>query len=79
MVLCLLVGCVARAPLAELEEEALMTGDWSAVEMHKKMERKLNRVQSEPECPGGRALLCHAQGEKEICECVSPRELRPER
>ncbi len=75
--LCLLAGCAARTPLAELEEEALMTGDWSAVEKHKKMDRKLNRVLSELQCPNGLALFCHAQGEKEICDCVSPRELRP--
>jgi len=77
VVLCLLLGCATRTPMAELEEEALMTGDWSAVEKHKKMDRKQNRVLSELECPNGRALFCHAQGEKEICDCVSPRELRP--
>ena len=75
--LCLLAGCAARTPLAELEEEALMTGDWSEVEKHKKMDRKLNRVQKDPDCPGTLVMLCHAQGKKEVCECVSQWDLRP--
>ena len=70
--LCLLAGCAARTPLAELEEEALMTGDWSAVEKHKKMDRKMNRVQLEPECPHGHTLTCHTKGAREVCGCVSP-------
>ena len=76
VVLCLLVGCAARTPLAELEEEALMTGDWSKVEKHEKMNRQMNRVLDEPACPRGLALACHAKGEKEVCDCVSPRDLR---
>ena len=72
MVLCLLVGCVARTPLAELEEEAEITGDWSAVQKHKKMDKKMNRVRLEPDCPRGDAWVCYKKGERENCGCVSP-------
>ena len=71
MVLFLLVGCAARTPLAELEEEAEMTGDWSAVEQHKRMDRKSNRVMLEPFCPRGDAFVCSKKGELEECGCVS--------
>lgn len=68
----LLVGCAARVPLAELEAEAEMTGDWSAVERHKRMDRKMNRVQGEPDCPSGHVLACQTKGSNEECGCVSP-------
>ena len=72
MVLFLLVSCAARTPLAELEEEAEMTGDWTAVQRHKKMDRAMNRVQPENECPRGDAWICHNKGELKTCGCVSP-------
>lgn len=72
MVLFLLVGCAARTPLAELVAEAEITGDWTAVEKHKKMDRKMNRVQPGNECPRGDAWICHKRGQQEICGCVSP-------
>ena len=72
MVLCLLVGCVTRIPMAELEKEAEITADWTAVEKRKQMDRKMNRVQLEPECPHGHILTCRTEGPREICGCVSP-------
>jgi hypothetical protein len=58
--------------MAELEEEAEMTGDWTAVEKRKQMDRKMNRVQLEPDCSHGRILTCHKDGAREVCGCVSP-------
>jgi hypothetical protein len=74
--LCLLAGCAARTPLAELEEEALMTGEWSEVEKHREMDKRMNRVDIQPDCPNGRTLVCYVQAKQEVCGCVSPRELR---
>lgn len=72
MVLFLLVGCATRTPLAELEAKAEITGDWTAVEKHKKMDRRMNRVTLEPVCPRGGVFVCHTKGEREECGCVSP-------
>ena len=72
LVLCFLVGCAARTPMAELEKEAEFTGDWTAVERRKQMDRKMNRVQLEPVCPSGHILTCSMQGAREVCGCVSP-------
>ncbi len=72
MVLFLLIGCATRTPLAELEAEAEITGDWTAVQKHMKIDRHMNRVRLEPDCPHGGVLVCHKKGERENCGCVSP-------
>ena len=65
--------------MADLEEEAEITGDWAAVEKRKQMDRRMNRVQLEPACPHGKALTCHTVGAKETCSCVSPLDRSPGR
>ncbi len=65
--------------MAELEEEAEVTGDWTAVEKRKQMDRRMNRVQLEPPCPYGKALTCRTEGAREVCGCVSPLDRSPGR
>jgi len=75
--LCLLVGCTARPTLEELETEALDTGDWAAVEKRERMNKRMNVVQSESACRGDKVEICQTRSAQEVCDCVSPHDLRP--
>jgi len=72
MLLMVIVGCAARTPIEELQAEAEITGDWSAVQQHQRMDRRMNRVQGEEACNNGYVLACFTKGEREECGCVSP-------
>ncbi len=71
-ILILLLGCVARQPMEELEEQALITGDWSKVERREIMDKKMGMVNAEPQCSNGYVMYCHKKSEREVCGCVSP-------
>jgi hypothetical protein len=66
--LILLVGCAGRPTLEQLETEASISGDWTAVESRERMNARM-RTDMEPKCPEGRYLLCEKKGEREICAC----------
>lgn len=71
--LCLMVAsCAARRPLAELEAEAIETGDWSAVEQYKYMDYKMGRISDDQVCKSGFVLHCQARGKNVYCTCTSP-------
>ena len=72
IILCFLVGCSARPPLAELQAEAEQTGDWSAVDKYHRQNKAMNRVSGENPCKNGYRLLCTRKSESEYCTCVSP-------
>ncbi len=74
IVLCFLAGCATKPSLEQLEDEAMVSGDWSAVE---KRERSSNRLGSviEQSCPHGHALICVKNGLREECECVDSRTI----
>ena len=76
MALCLLVGCSARPTVDELEAEALVTGDWSAVEKRQRMNKRMSVVQSDSVCRGDKVAICETKSEQEFCDCVSPHDLR---
>lgn len=71
-----LAACASRPTVEELEDEALATGDWSAVEEREQMDRKMGRYIPDEECPNGEALYCEKKGEREECNCVSSQLLR---
>jgi hypothetical protein len=71
-----LLGCTARPPLAELEEEALVTGDWSAVERYKLMNRRMNRIDGQSVCKNGYVLQCHTKSAREVCGCITSMDRR---
>ena len=71
VVLCLLAGCASKPSLEELEAEASITGDWSAVENRERMNRRMG-VQDERKCEAGFMLMCSKRSAKEICSCVRP-------
>jgi hypothetical protein len=68
-----LAGCAARPSFEELEQEALSSGDWSAVESREGMlERR--RVANTSSCSGRETQVCIEQGADDDCFCLSPRE-----
>jgi len=71
IILCLLAGCATKPTLDELEAEASITGDWSAVEKRERMNRRMG-VQDERQCESGFMLMCNKRSAKEECSCVRP-------
>jgi len=70
-----LVGCAGRPTLEQLESEASISGDWTAVEDRERMNERM-RVNVEPDCPEGQYLLCRQKGEQELCSCEFTRSAR---
>ena len=67
-VLSILGACAPATPLEELEQQALVTGDWSAVEVRE----RVNRTQQggdRPKCPGDELHVCIDEGAVEHCMC----------
>ena len=75
MIAGLLVGCGTVTPLAELERQALLTGNWSEVE---KRERILEqrRARRERSCPTGYIAYCVQDFGTNKCQCISRETFR---
>lgn len=71
----LLGGCAGTVPIAELQRQAMLTGDWSAVEQR---ERRLARraERNGPNCGSGFVSYCVATGGDGRCSCVAGHSLR---
>ncbi len=68
--LCILAGCAARPTLEELESQAMLTGDWSAVERRERaIERRRQRAGIE--CPTGMTAYCEVHAGHRQCTCIS--------
>ncbi len=73
--LVIVVGCAPSPTLEELEKEALITGDWTAVEWRE--ERIKNRLElSAPGCPIGQSKNCIEEQSGIQCYCVSSADER---
>lgn len=71
----LIAGCAPMTPMAELEQQALLTGDWSAVEQRERMlERR--KARSGAVCAAGRVALCESFAREERCVCVESDDLQ---
>lgn len=69
MGLCLLAGCGNYPTLEQLEAEALVTGNWSAVDRRESiLERR--RQRAGPNCPDGYIGFCSDTTIKLHCTCV---------
>ena len=67
-VVCILGACAPAIPLEELEQQALLTGDWSAVELRE----RVNRTQQGgnlPKCQEDELHVCIDEGAIEHCMC----------
>lgn len=71
----LVTGCGTYHSMEELEHQAMLTGDWSAVE---KRERILERRKSRSRkiCPAGLVAVCDSALPAERCSCVETDNLR---
>jgi len=67
-----LAACASKPTLEELEDEAMVSGDWSAVERREEIQKDL-RGESAQRCPDKHTVVCEQMGGSEDCECVSPR------
>ena len=71
----LLAGCGTTVPMEELERQAFLTGDWSAVEKRERMleRRKMRRGNL---CPSGAIAVCESLAGTSRCSCVETDSLR---
>lgn len=69
------VGCSAVPTLEQLEEQATLTGDWSAVE---KREQVIARREARRglQCPRGYVSYCEQHVGRSKCTCASNDALR---
>jgi hypothetical protein len=70
-----LTGCVSMPTLEELEEQASLSGDWSAVEKREKLIAKRELLRG-PQCPAGRTAYCEQRLGQKRCGCISNSEMR---
>ena len=70
-----LTGCSGYSTLEELEAQALVTGDWSAVE---KRERIIARraARRGPKCPTGSVSVCQNDLGSKRCSCMQQESVR---
>ena len=73
--LLLLVGCGSMPSMQQLEQQAFLSGDWTAVE---KRERSLLRrkQRSLVQCPAGQIAICEGHMRIERCSCMRSGALR---
>ena len=69
-----LTGCVSMPTLEQLEEQALLTGDWSAVEQREKLIAKRDSRRG-VKCPTGMIAYCEQRLGQNRCACVSKSEM----
>ncbi len=70
-----LSGCMSMPTLEQLEEQALLTGDWTAVEKREKLIAKRERILG-PLCPAGTMAYCQGYLGQIRCGCFSFAEMR---
>jgi len=68
ILLCLLAGCAASPSLEQLEEEAMASGDWSAVEQREEAMRRYD-PNNGGTCPAGQDRVCYENPVGETCQC----------
>jgi len=63
-------GCSGVPTMEELETQAMLTGDWSAVD---KRERSVARrlAQAPMQCPDGYAAICEVRFAERKCACAT--------
>jgi hypothetical protein len=69
LALILLAGCAGYTPLEELEAQALLTGDWSAVQRRERMQAGRN-PQNSMQCPSGTIGYCVVYTSSRRCSCI---------
>ena len=67
--LVIVVGCAPRPTLEQLEDEASITGDWTAVERREELIEKRLELTA-PGCPVGQSKNCFEEQSGIQCYCL---------
>ena len=70
-----LAGCAGYTPTEQLEAEALLTGDWSAVEKREQRVARRN-LHSSLRCAPGTVGYCEPYRTPDHCSCVNQKVIR---
>ncbi len=70
-----LTGCGAVPSLEQLEEQAFLTGDWSAVEERERIIARRDARRG-PQCPAGMIAYCENRIGQKRCGCIDNDEIR---
>ncbi len=77
LILLFLVGCAQTKSLEQLENEAMLTGDWSEVEKRERLiARKEERQGITYKCPVGHISYCQRFAGHDKCGCVTRQTMR---
>ena len=71
----ILTGCASVQSLEQLEKQAFLTGDWSAVEQRHRIITK-REAQRAAQCRTGFIAYCEKQMGMERCGCVKHEQIR---
>ena len=72
----ILTGCISMPTLEQLETQAFLTGDWSAVEKRQRIIAKRAALRA-TQCPAGYMTFCEKQmGQENRCGCVKDEQMR---
>ena len=75
LVVLLLTGCASFASMEELERQAMLTGDWSAVEQRERI-LKRREAQRGLQCPAGYVSYCERIVGRSECTCITNDAMR---
>jgi len=64
-----LAGCAPYTTLEQLEDEALVTGDWTKVEARERLIARQNQRRARA-CPDGSVDFCEVSSGQQRCSCV---------
>jgi len=71
----ILTGCASVQSLEQLEKQAFLTGDWSAVEQRHRIIAK-REAQRGVQCPAGFIGYCENRMGQKRCGCVKRDQMR---
>ena len=72
----ILTGCISAPTLEQLETQAFLTGDWSAVERRQRTIAK-RAARLAIQCPAGHIAFCEKRlGQQDRCSCVDDEQVR---
>ena len=69
MLVVVLGGCGSYSTLEELEQEAMLTGDWSRVEQRERILARRS-MRTGMSCPSGYIKYCENRGAGDRCACI---------
>jgi hypothetical protein len=71
----ILTGCISAPTLEQLETQAFLTGDWSAVERRQRTIAKRAALRT-IQCPAGYIAVCKKQIGEDRCGCINDAQMR---